>query len=151
MSSVSLTGKDTIKINGRIFNDLADGEVANLEYPQELLTVKTGKNGNSIYAFNAMGRMCNFTIRVLRGTSDDKYLNKLLATFRNNPATFVLLTGEFVKHVGDGDGNIISDIYILSGGAFRKEVEAKENVEGDTEQAVAVYSLVFSNAPRTLG
>ena len=31
-----------------------------------------------------------------------------------------------------------------------KQVEGKSNVEGDTEQSVAIYMMKFSNAPRAL-
>lgn len=147
----SLSGKDTIKINGRILNDFGDGDTAVLNYPNDLFTIKTGKNGNSIYAFNASGRQCEVTLRVLRGGADDKFLNNLLALCLNDPAAFSLLQGEFTKNVGDGQGNTISDTYIMSGGVFRKPVEVKENVDGDTEQALAIYSFIFSNAPRSIG
>jgi len=150
-ATTSLTGKDTIKINGRILNDFADGDTAVLEYPNELVGVKTGKGGNSIYAFNTMGRQCSFTLRVLRGSSDDKFLNNLLSLFENDPAVFSLMTGELVKNIGDGEGSVTADTYILSGGAFRKKTDAKENVEGDTEQAVSVYSIIFSNGGRSIG
>ena len=148
---VSLTGSDTIKINGRILNDFADGDVAHLTFPNNLVEVKTGKNGNSIYAFNNTGRQCEVALRLVRGGSDDKYMNQQLSLFKNDPADFSLLTGEFDKRVGDGVGNITTDSYTLSGGAFRKQVEVKENADGDTEQAVAIYTLIFSNAPRSIG
>ena len=41
--SCSLTGSDVVKINNRIFNDLADGDAATLSYPNDLAVVKTGK------------------------------------------------------------------------------------------------------------
>ena len=151
MQATALTGKDTIKINDRILNDFADGNTAELTFPNDLMAVKTGKNGNSIYAFNATGRQCEVVLRVLRGSADDKFLNNSLAVMELDPASFTLLQGEFVKQVGDGAGKVTQDIYILSGGAFKKRTDVKENVEGDTEQAVAVYTIVFSNAPRTIG
>lgn len=147
----SLTGKDTIKINDRILNDFADGDIVNLTFPSDLMAVKTGKNGNSIYAFNYTGQQCEVVLRVIRGSNDDKYLNNLLALMKNDPADFSLIVGEFIKNVGDGAGNITSDIYILSGGVFKKQSEAKENADGDTEQSVTIYTMMFSNAPRTIG
>ena len=151
MPTVSLTGKDVIKINGRLLNDLADGDCAALTFPNDIAVVKTGKNRNSIYAFKYDGNVCEVTLRVLRGSSDDKFLNNILALFKNDPAVFSLLQGEFSKQVGDGAGNLIADTYVLSGGIFKKQTEVKENAEGDTEQAVAIYTLTFSNAPRSIG
>jgi hypothetical protein len=150
MSTVALSGSDVVNINNRVFADVADGDFANLTYPNEIANVKTGKNGNSIYSFNATGKQCDFVIRVIRGSSDDKFLNNLLSLQDNNFAGTVLLVGEFIKKIGDGEGNVASDTYILSGGIFVKRVEAKSNAEGDTEQSVAIYTMRFANAPRAI-
>jgi hypothetical protein len=150
MPTVAMSGADSIKINGRILADLADGDVVALTYPNDFSNVKTGKNGNSIYGLNESGKQAEAVIRVVRGSADDKFLNSLISSQRNNFAGFVLLTGEFVKRLGDGTGNIAQDTYILSGGIFSKLVEAKSNVEGDTEQSISMYHLKFSNAPRAI-
>lgn len=151
MSKIALSGKDTIKINDRILNDLVDGDCVLLTYPNDLLTVKSGKNGNSIYSFNYTGEQVEVTIRILKGSADDKFLNNLLSILKNDPPSFQLLSGEFIKNIGDGTGVIISDTYILTGGVFKRNVDSKENAEGDTEQSMSIYTLAFSSAPRTLG
>jgi len=150
MSSVALSGEDTVVINNKTLVDFGDGDIANLEFPNEIAAVKTGKNGNSIYSANETGKQADLTIRVLRGSADDKFLNNLLVGQLNNFAGTILMTGEFVKKVGDGLGNILNDTYITSGGVFTKIPGAKSNVEGDSEQSVVVYNLKFSNAPRVL-
>lgn len=148
---VALVGNDTIKINGRILSDFQDGDVAHLVYPNDLAVVKTGKNGNSIVAFKNDGRQADFTLRIALGSSDDKFLNNLIALFKNNPAAFALIQGEFTKNIGDGGGNIKAITYVLSGGVPTKQPEAVDNADGSTEQAVAVYSFKFTNAPRSIG
>jgi hypothetical protein len=150
MSTVALSGNDVVNINNRVFADVADGDFANLTFPNEIATVKTGKNGNSIYALNATGKQADLALRVIRGSADDKFLNNLMAQQEANFSGFVLMIGEFIKKIGDGLGNIQSDTYIMSGGIFTKKIEAKSNAEGDTEQSVAIYMLRFANAPRTL-
>jgi len=62
----------------------------------------------------------------------------------------VLAFGQFIKKIGDGAGNILSDTYVMSGGVFTKPVEAKTNVEGETDQSIALYTMKFANAPRAL-
>lgn len=151
MSATSLTGKDTIIIAGRVFNDFADGDTCKLEYPNDLSVQKTGKNGNTIIAFQYSGLQCTVELRVLLGSSDDAFMNSLLSLFVQNPPSFTLMTGEFVKNTGDGDGNIVPVSYVMSGGSFKKQVPAVENADGDTNQAIAVYSLQFTNAPRSVG
>jgi hypothetical protein len=150
MSTVAMSGNDTVLVNNKPIFDGADGDVAVLTFPNDIANVKTGKNGNSIYGLNESGKQAELKIRVIRGSADDKYLNGLLAGQQLNFAGMVLLTAFLVKKVGDGKGNITSDTYVLSGGIFSKQVEAKSNVEGDSAQSVAEYTLKFSNAPRAI-
>jgi hypothetical protein len=148
--SVTLSGSDTLVLNNRVFSDFADETVAELTFPTDIAQLKTGKNGNSIYALNESGKQCEFKIRLIRGSSDDQFLQNLLNQQQANFAGTVLLQGQFVKKLGDGQGNVTSDTYILGGGVFTKQVEGKSNVAGDTEQSVAIYMMKFSNAPRVL-
>lgn len=150
MATVAMSGNDTISINNRVLTDLADAMVVELTYPNDIASVKTGKNGNSIYGLNESGKQCEVKIRVIRGSADDKYLNGVLSQQGQNFAGFPLMIAQFIKKIGDGQGNITSDIYVLSGGVFTKFVEGKSNVEGDTEQSISIYTLKFSNSPRAL-
>lgn len=150
MSTVAMSGDDTVIINNHVFKDFADGNVAELTYPNKIANAKTGKNGNTIYSFNATGKICGFKLRIVRGSEDDKFLNGLLANQQANFAGFPLMAGTFVKKLGDGLGNITSDTYVMSGGVFEEPVSGKSNVEGDTEQSVAMYSFVFSNSQRAI-
>ena len=150
MATVALSGSDTISINNRVFADLADGDAVMLTFPNDIATVKTGKNGNTIYGLNETGRQAEAKIRLVRGSADDKFMNGLLAQQRANFAGFVLMFGQFIKKIGDGQGNIGSDTYVMSGGVHTHPVDAKMNVEGDTEQSVSVYTLRFGNAVRVI-
>ncbi len=150
MSTIALSGNDTVIINNRIFADLADGNVSELTFPNDIATVKTGKDGNSIYGLNESGKQSELKLRLIRGSSDDKFMNGLLSNQQANFAGFPLMVGQFIKKIGDGTGNIKSDTYIMSGGVFTKQVEAKSNVEGESEQSVAIYTLKFSNSPRVI-
>ena len=150
MSQVAMSGQDTVTINNHLFTGLADQNYLELTFPNEIVNVKTGKNGNSIYGFNETGKQCEVKIRVLRNSADDAFLNGLLQQQQANFPGMVLLQGQFVKKVGDGQGNITSDTYILSGGVFVKQVEGKSNAEGDVEQSLALYHMKFTNAPRVL-
>jgi len=150
MGSVALSGSDTLTIQNHIFADFADANCAELTFPNDIANVKTGKNGNSIYGLNESGRQCELKLRVLRASDDDKFLNGLLAAQQLNFAGTVLLSGQFIKKIGYGDGKIASDTYVLGGGVFVKQVEGKTNTEGDVEQSIAMYTIRFSNAPRAI-
>lgn len=149
MPGIALSGNDTINISGTILTDLADGNAIELTYPNDISNVKIGKNGNAIYGLNTTGQMAEVKVRVLRGSNDDQFLLSLLNAQQLNFAGTTLATGQFIKKIGDGKGNITNDTYNLSGGVFSKIPEAKSNVEGETEQSVSVYTIKFANSPTT--
>ncbi len=150
MSTVALSGNDTVVINDHVFNDFAEGNVVELTFPNDIANVKTGKNGNTIYGLNEMGKQCDLKMRLIRGSNDDIFMNQLLNLQYNNFAETVLMQGSFIKKIGDGQGNIINDTYILGGGVFIKQVEGLSNVEGDATQSVSVYQMKFGLSPRAI-
>lgn len=150
MSAIAMSGNDAITINNTVLTDLADGDCVTLTFPSEIATVKTGKNGNTIYGQNQTGNNAECKLRVIRGSADDKFLNALELQQQANFQGNVNLIGTFVKTIGDGQGNISNDTYILAGGVFQKLNEAKTNVEGDATQSVAEYMIKFASAQRTL-
>ncbi len=150
MATIAMSGNDVIIINNRLLRDFAVGNVAELTLPNEIANLKTGKNGNSIYGLNNSGRMCELKLLLVRGSSDDVFLNSLLSQQQLNFAGTVLMIGQLIKKIGDGAGNITSDTYNLNGGIFTKQVPAKTNTEGEAEQSLAEYAMKFANSPRTL-
>jgi hypothetical protein len=150
MPTIAMSGSDTVVINNRSFVDFADGNVVELTFPNDIANVKTGKNGNSIYGLNESGKQCEVKLRLVRASSDDNFMNGLLSAQQLNFAGTVLLSGQFIKKIGDGQGGITSDTYVLGGGIFVKQVEGKTNVEGDTEQSISIYTMKFSNSPRAI-
>lgn len=150
MSTVALTGADTAILNNRILADFADGDWADMTFPNDIAALKTGKNGNTIYALNETGKQCELKIRLIIGSPDDIYFNGLLAGQLSNFAGTVLNIGNFVKRVGDGAGNIKNVTYIMSGGILTKIPGAKSNAEGELAQSVVEWIVKFSNAPRVI-
>ena len=148
MPAVALTGSDVLIINDQQLTAFGDGDVAMLDFPNELNRVKVGKNGNVTIALDNNGKLMNVTVRLLRGSPDDAFLNGLEQEYLQDPPSFELLSGQFVKRVGDGQGNVINDTYIANLGNFRKLPGAKDNADGDTEQAIVVWELFFAQAIR---
>lgn len=147
----TVTSADTLTLNGHVFNDLGTDDITTITFPTPNITRKTGKNGNTVYAQNAQGLNCDLVLKLLRGSADDQYMQQLIST---SPADFPstqLLSGTFVKRLGDGQGNVISDTYTLTGGVISKLVDGKENVSGDTSQAEAIYNIIFASGQRSLG
>lgn len=148
--TIALTGNDSIIIDGLPLVDLANGDVGTLTFPNDITSATTGKNGNSIIAINETGKIAELSIRVLRGSNDDKTLNSKFKTMEADLPSFTLLTGSIVKRIGDGISNVTEDTYALSGGTFSKRVETTSNVEGDIEQGVSIYNIRFTNSSRNL-
>jgi len=151
MGQMALTGADTVIINDFILTAFADGDSGSFTFPNKLSETKVGKNGNAIFAFNAMGLLSEATLRLIRGSGDDKFLNSLQKAYINDPASFTPLNGEFIKRVGDGKGNVTNDTYVFAGGMLPNLPEVKENLAGETEQAVTIWKLTFANSDRTMG
>lgn len=158
MAVFRLTGQDTIKINARLMSDFPSGDICKVTFATDIVTVKTGKNGNAIFASNESGNQATVELRVLRGSDDDKFLNSLLSSYRNAPTRFVLMSGEMIKSLGTGksaseggaEAEVVADTYVLTGGVFTKLVEGVSNVEGEVEQAVSLYTMMFAIAPRAI-
>lgn len=153
MTTVAMSGSDTVILNNRTLTDFAAGNVAELTLPNEIAKVKVGKNGNTIYGLDFSGLIVDFKLLLIRGSGDDQFLNNLLTSQTLNFAGFPLMIGQFIKYIGDGTGKITADIYNMAGGIFVKQVPARTNSEGEPEQSLSEYTLKFSNngiAVRTL-
>lgn len=150
MGTYVITGADTLTINNKVLADFSDGDISAFTFDNDKWVLKTGKNGNTIYSLNEPGKNCKGVLRMMVGSSDDVYLQGLISAADQDPASVVLINGQFVKNLGDGAGNIVRDVYSLSGGIIVRNVDGKANVEGDTQQGVAVYNITFASATRSL-
>ena len=149
MSIFSLTGDDSIIINDIPLNDFADGDIGSLSLPNNLFDMQTGKNGNTIFALDESGNNATLTVRVLMSSNDDKRLNGMIPKSKGF-AQSVLATGSVVKQVGDGQGNVSYNTYLLAGGMVQKKPDVKSNVNGDASQAVIEYVIQFAEANRAI-
>jgi hypothetical protein len=151
MTTFNVTSNDTLTLNGRVIADLSMDDVTTITFPNELVTRKTGKNGNTIFSHNIAGQNADLSLRLMRGSSDDTFLAKLIPTNSTDFPSLALIKGTFVKRLGDGQGSVKSDTYTLAGGVITKNVDGKENVAGDTSQGEAIYIIKFSLAKRVIG
>jgi len=147
---LAITGKDSVTIDTRTLTEFATGDTYGIEMPNNLAEYKQGKNGNAVIAYNASGEQGVLTLKLVRGGADDKFMMARMQEFINDTPSFVVVSGEVIKRLGDGAGNITADLYQLSGGAFQKMPIIKEDVEGDTDQATVTYTII-GNFKRILG
>lgn len=150
MTTLTLTGDDTLTLNGTVLNDLATDDVSHITFPNELVKIKTGKNQNTIYAKDETGNNGDMVIRLIRGSSDDQMFQGILATQQGDFVSTKLLKGQLVKRIGDGQGSVVRDVYSLLGGCITKIPEVKDNASGDVEQAVTIWNLKFALSGRSI-
>lgn len=148
MTTYALTGNDTFILNDRIFTDFADGSTISITFPNERTGKSTGKNGNTVYSTNKQGMNAQCELRIVVGSKDDAFLNGLSISQERDLPTFTLLNGSFTKRVGDGQGNVRFINYTLLGGTIDNNIETNENLQGETDQAIAIYRLFFATAER---
>ena len=89
-------------------------------------------------------------LRVLAGSASDSFLNGLSIQMERDLPSTSLLNGSFSKRDGDGKGNVKRINYTLLGGVIRQNIDAQENLTGDTEQGTALYRLTFASAQRAI-
>ena len=148
-ASYALTGADTIIINDIPLSDFADGDIGVLEIGNDLFGMSTGKNGNTIFAYDEKGNNATLTVRILMSSNDDKRLNGLVPDSKNFAST-VLINGSVIKLVGDGAGKISYNTYMLQGGMVQRKPSISTNVNAETNQAVVEYTIAFANAQRSI-
>lgn len=149
MAQFVLTGDDSIIVNNIPLNDFANGDIGTLTLPNNLFNMETGKNGNTIFAFDESGNNATLEINILMSSGDDKRLNGLIPKSKGFAQT-ELVTGSVVKQVGDGQGNVSYNTYLLAGGMVQKKPDVKSNVNGDASQAVVTFTIQFAEANRAI-
>lgn len=133
-----------------VLSDLADGTVAELSAPNELSTTTTGYNGNSLGSHNEPGRQRECTLRVVKGSNDDKRLNKNYNLWKNRDIRFRPLKMTFTKNVAHSDGSMTKDTVECFFGLPSGQPVQMQDTAGNTEQVVSVYMLRFGNSERSM-
>ena len=149
MATYALTGDDSIIINDIPLKDFANNDIGTLDLPNNLFDLATGKNGNTIFALDESGNNATLTVRLLMSSADDKRLNGMIPK-SDGFAQTILATGSVVKQIGDGQGNVSYNTYVLAGGMVQKKPSIKSNVNADDSQAVIEYVIQFAEANRAI-
>ena len=133
-----------------ILSDFADGTVAELSAPNELSAITTGYNGNSLGAHNEPGRQRDLTLRVVKGSSDDKRLNANYNLWKNRDRKFKPLSIDFTKNIAHSDGSVTNDRVSCFFGLPTGQPTQMTDTTGNTEQVVSVYTIRFGNSERSM-
>lgn len=148
------TGQDTIILedyNGKwVLTGLGKGTVAELNAPNELGTVDTGYNGNSLGSHNEPGRQRELTLRLVKGCSDDKRLNNNYNLWKDRSDSFVPLRGYFTKLIKNAYGANTYDTVECYFGLPSGQPTQQTVTDGNTDQVESVYVIKFGNSKRVM-
>lgn len=148
------TAQDTIVCTDNsgdfILSDFADGTVAELSAPNELSATTTGYNGNSLGSHNEPGRQRELTLRLVKGSNDDKRFNKNYNMWKNRDMRFRPLTMSFTKNVAHSDGSVTRDTVECFFGLPAGQPTQMQDTAGNTEQVVSIYTIRFGNSERSM-
>ena len=133
-----------------ILTDFADGTVAELGAPNDLSTTSTGFNGNSLGAHNEPGRQRELSLRLIKGSGDDKRINKNYNMWKNRDIRFKPLKMTFTKNVAHSDGTVTPDTVECFFGLPAGQPSQMQDTAGNTDQVVSVYSIRFANSERSM-
>lgn len=133
-----------------VLSDFAAGAVAELSAPNDISSMATGYNGNSLGAHNEPGRQRELSLRLVKGSSDDKRFNKNYNLWKDRSIRFKPLKMSFTKNVAHEDGSITKDTVDCFFGLPSGQPTQVSNTEGDTEQVISVYMIRFGNSERSL-
>lgn len=133
-----------------VLSDFADGTVAELAAPNELSSMTTGYNGNSLGAHNEPGRQRELSLRVVKGSTDDKRFNENYNLWKNRDLRFRPLSMTFTKNVAHEDGSVTNDKVTCYFGLPTGQPVQMSDMAGNTEQVVSVYTIRFGNSERSM-
>lgn len=133
-----------------VLADFAEGTVAELSAPNELSSMTTGYNGNSLAAHNEPGRQCELTIRLVKGSKDDKRFNEFYTMWKNRDLRFRPITMTFTKYVAHSDGSMTNDKVSCYAGFPAGQPVQSTDTAGNIEQVVSVYMIRFGDSERSL-
>ena len=133
-----------------VLSDFADGTVAELSAPNELSSMTTGYNGNSLGAHNEPGRQRELTIRIVKGSEDDKRFNTNYNLWKNRDIRFKPFNMTFTKNVAHNDGSITNDKVTCFFGLPTGQPTQMSDMAGNTEQVVSIYTIRFGSSERSM-
>ena len=140
---------DVLSLYERNFKDFADGDSMLFTYPNEKITMTTGKDGNTTYVQNEPGKNLDLILRIMIASNDDLFLAGKLASQDADFPAFEFVEGRISKRVGyKNDVKFL--VYELDGGVFQKNVDGVSSSAGNVDAAVSTYTIRFSLAKRSV-
>lgn len=147
MTIDNFTGDDTILLENRLLNDLADGNCIQATFPNSTVNITEGKDGNVIIS-KIEAKRIDVTIRCLAGGETDEFLTNKYYQYINDSAGYIGFSCCFKKKIGNGKGEKRTIEVGGEVGVVDKLPDMVDNTTGDVSNGVAEYLLHFSRGYR---
>ena len=136
------SASSTLVLNGRVIEDIPQGDTFTIAYPNEISTQTQGIN-NGLVAKNRIDKdVATLTLRVLRYRNDDAFFTNQI----NTTGTAVFNGSLKVNFTRDGVDGV--ETHSLSNGTIQSRGDnTKNNQDGDEIQE---YVIQFGTAVRSL-
>ncbi len=133
-----------------ILSDFANGTVLQAQQTGSKSNTTTGYNANSLAAHDETGRQREVTIRIIKGSPDDKRLNRFYTMWDKHDLRYKPLNGQFTKVIGHGDTTMTNNTLSVFFGNPKDSPEEAVDRNGNTDQLVSVYVITFGNSERSM-
>ena len=133
----------TLRLNGHLFNDLAEGVAVEFESPNAATSRVNGASSNAVNIAPRSDRNVRvLKIRVQKGGADDVFLNSALN--QSAPVVFNGSTRDDYRR----DGSAFSDAYTLENGSITTQPTDSRNTQ--EHEGAMEYYIEFRNVVRNL-
>lgn len=137
------TDGTTLTLNGYAFQDMADGDIIALTFPNDKTMHTIGTNGTSTIKDRLNGDVGEITVNVMKYGNDDIFMSP----FAENGVSNGVLTGTIQRNYTK-DGKDFQESYSLDAGAVMKKPDNTINTQ-DGEEMLS-YSIRFAFAKRII-
>lgn len=136
------TKNTTLTLNGRIIEDVPQGDTFTISFPNEISSQTQGVSGGVVAKDRSDKDTATLTVRVLRGSGDDSFFTNII-----NQQNLAVIDGSMkTNFVRDGVAG--TDTYTLSTGTMQnREDHVINNSDGEE---VSQYVILFGSAIRQL-
>lgn len=137
------TDGTTLTLNGYAFQDLADGDIIALTFPNSKTAITLGTNETAVIKDQLAGDVAEMTVNVIKFGNDDIFLNPYAEKGAANGVIEGTLQRNYTK-----DGTDFVESYKLSSGAIMKKPDNTINTQEGEE--LLSYGIKFAFAKRVI-
>ncbi len=128
------------------FKDTVEKEVGFLDYHWTIVIERIGRDGFPLVSPDFKDRSGTLTLRLVTGSSEDKYLYNEITSYLNDPSSYSPIEGRILQRVGGY--NRVTTTYKLSGGVVKGIPALSIKKVKNKEVVISEWTLSFCKIER---